>query len=155
MYNFALCRFTRVSSARNVSGYISSLPAPTALNLIIRSQGSGSIDLRAGLLAMQSRTFMNETCGPIRYPHTRTSADTRIGASIRNFGGLDEPVSEPVDNQRDSEAMKNGERRWVELCAQAGAAKDPEERERILQELADLLEQMQRYMRQQPKEKEP
>ena len=46
--------------------------------------------------------------------------------------------------------MKNGERRWVELCAQAGAAKDPEERERILQELADLLAEMQRYMKQQP-----
>ena len=45
--------------------------------------------------------------------------------------------------------MKNGERRWVELCAQAAAAKDPEERERILQELADLLVEMQRYMKQQ------
>ena len=51
--------------------------------------------------------------------------------------------------------MKNGERRWVELCAQAAAAKDPEERERILQELADLLEQMQRYMKQQPEKKTP
>ena len=43
--------------------------------------------------------------------------------------------------------MKNGERRWVELCAQAAAAKDPEERERILQELADLLVEMQRYIK--------
>lgn len=51
--------------------------------------------------------------------------------------------------------MKNGERRWVELCAQAGAAKDPEERERILQELADLLVEMERYMKPQPQKKEP
>jgi hypothetical protein len=49
--------------------------------------------------------------------------------------------------------MKNGERRWVELCAQAGAAKDPEERERILQELADLLVEMERYMKPQPPKK--
>jgi hypothetical protein len=41
--------------------------------------------------------------------------------------------------------MKNGERRWIVLCAQAGATKDPEERARILQEPADLLEEMLRY----------
>jgi len=49
--------------------------------------------------------------------------------------------------------MKNGERRWVELCVQAALAKTPEERERILQELADLLVEMQRYMKQQPDKK--
>ena len=56
---------------------------------------------------------------------------------------------DPRVKQKDCEAMKDGERRWVELCAQAGAAKDPDERERILQELADLLEEMQRYTKQQ------
>ena len=45
--------------------------------------------------------------------------------------------------------MKNGEHRWVELCVQAALAKTPEERKRILQELADLLVEMQRYMKQQ------
>ena len=49
--------------------------------------------------------------------------------------------------------MKNGERRWVELCVQAALAKTPEERERILQELADLLAEMQGYMKQQPDKK--
>ena len=49
--------------------------------------------------------------------------------------------------------MKNGKRRWVELCVQAAAAKDPEERARILQELADLLVEMQRYIKQQLEKK--
>ena len=51
--------------------------------------------------------------------------------------------------------MKNGERRWVELCVQAALTKTPEERERILQELADLLTEMQRYTKQQPEKKNP
>lgn len=49
--------------------------------------------------------------------------------------------------------MKNGERRWIELCAQAGVAKDTDERARILQELADLLVEMQRYIKQRPEKK--
>ena len=32
--------------------------------------------------------------------------------------------------------MKNGERRWIELCVQAALVKDSEERERNLQELS-------------------
>ena len=49
--------------------------------------------------------------------------------------------------------MKNGERRWVELCGQAALAKTPEERERILQELADLLVEMQRYVKEEREKK--
>jgi hypothetical protein len=49
--------------------------------------------------------------------------------------------------------MKNGERRWVELCAEAAVAKDTEERARILRELADLLAEMHQYIKDQPKKK--
>ena len=42
---------------------------------------------------------------------------------------------------------KNGDRRWVELCLQAAEAKDHEERERILQELADLLMEWEKYIK--------
>ena len=43
--------------------------------------------------------------------------------------------------------MDNGERHWRELCAQAAATTDPEERGRIVRELADLLSDMQRYIK--------
>ena len=43
--------------------------------------------------------------------------------------------------------MDNGERHWRELCARAAATTDPEERGRIVRELADLLSDMQRYIK--------
>ena len=44
--------------------------------------------------------------------------------------------------------MKNGERRWVELCAQASVATDPAQRARILEELAELLVEMTQHLMQ-------
>jgi hypothetical protein len=46
-----------------------------------------------------------------------------------------------------SGAMENGERRWIELCAQASATKDPRERARIVRELAELLIEMQKSIK--------
>ena len=52
-------------------------------------------------------------------------------------------------------SMQHGECRRVELCAQAGATKDPQERLRLLRELADFLEEMLRYMQRPPEGKAP
>ena len=45
--------------------------------------------------------------------------------------------------------MQNGERRWVELCAEAAAEKIPERRAAILRERSDLLSEMLKHLKEQ------